>query len=354
MNAMRFDPAGTYSGNVVFNYHTTDNSGLLSNSTTYTIPVTGQPPISTNVSQTMPNSNGPTLIPTLVSTDPDGPPVATYVLNSLPAANQGVLSIPCPPTPNGATCISGFADLTAAVLAANPGGIVLTPTQAAGMNFDPLPTFNGDVIFNYSAFDVNGNMSNIATYTIPTGTTSVLPISNLQFTGQRIDNNIVLNWKTENENALDKYEIEYSTTANGFVNGGSKNALNAINNNYQFILNNFKEPVYFIRLKVIGIDGRFTYSNIIIVRLNGRNEISIYPTPAESFVNVEFGNNSKGKYTLQILDAAGRAVKNITLENVQSSQIVKINREQIATGIYYVFIKSNTTSEVITKKIIFK
>ena len=355
MAAMKFDPAGTYSGNVVFNYHATDNSGLLSNSTTYTIPVTGLPPISTNVTQTMLNSNGPTLIAGLASTDPEGLPIAYYVLNSLPNSNQGVLSVPCPPTPNGATCNgSGFADLTAAVLAANPGGIVLTPAQAAGLNFDPLPTFNGDVIFNFSAFDNNGNMSNIATYTIPTGTAAVLPLSNLQFTGQRIGNNIALNWKTENESALNKYEIEYSTTTNGFVNAGSKAALNASNNNYQFILNNFKEPIYFIRLKVIGVDGRFTYSNIIIVRLNGRNEISIYPTPAESYVNIEFGNNSKGKYTMQILDAAGKNVKSLTVENVQSNQTFTINRDQIATGIYYVIIKSNTTSEVITKKIIFK
>ena len=352
---MRFDPSGTYSGNVVFNYHATDNSGLLSNSTTYTIPVTGLPPISTNVTQTMLNTNGATPIAGLVSSDPEGLPIAYYVLNSLPAANQGVLSIPCPPTPNGATCNGlGFADLTAAVLAANPGGIVLTPAQAAGMTFDPLPTFNGDVIFNFSAFDVNGNMSNIATYTIPTGTAAVLPISNLQFTGQRVDNNIVLNWKSENESALDRYEIEYSTTAVGFKSGGSKLALNTTNNNYQFILNNFKEPIYFIRLKIVGTDGRFTYSNIIIVRLNGKNGISIFPTPAESYVNIEFGNNSKGKYTLQMLDATGRNVRNIVLENVQPNQAVTINREQIATGIYYLTIKSISTSEVITKKIIFK
>ena len=103
----------------------------------------------------------------LAGTDPDGS-VVSYTVTSLPPVSQGVLSITCPPTPAGATCTGGFANLTAAVLAANPGGIVLTPAQAQTFRFDPADGFGGNATFNYTVTDNNGLVdATPATYTIP-------------------------------------------------------------------------------------------------------------------------------------------------------------------------------------------
>jgi Secretion system C-terminal sorting domain/Bacterial Ig domain len=103
----------------------------------------------------------------LAGTDPDGT-VVSFTITSLPPAVQGVISITCPPTPIGATCTGGFADLTAAVLAANPAGIVLTPSQAATFRFDPADSFGGNATFNYTVTDNLGLIdATPATYTIP-------------------------------------------------------------------------------------------------------------------------------------------------------------------------------------------
>ena len=62
MGTLKFDPTAGYVGDVIFNYHATDNSSLLSNSTTYTIPVTGLPPLSIDVvAPKMLNINASTL-----------------------------------------------------------------------------------------------------------------------------------------------------------------------------------------------------------------------------------------------------------------------------------------------------
>lgn len=355
MAGMRFDPAVGYTGSVVFNYHATDNSGVISNSTTYTIPVTGLSPLSNNlVAPKMFNSNGPTAIPTLSSSDPDGT-ISSFVINSIPPTSQGVISIPCPPTPTGATCTGGFANLTAAVLAANPGGIVLTPAQAAGLRLDPAAGYSGNVTFNYSAYDNNGNLSNVAAYTIPVGTLTTLPLSLLNFSGQRNSNDIVLQWKTENEINVDHFEVEYSIDGINFINGGLVSANNGAVNNYQLTLYNFTQPLYYIRLKSVDRDGRFTYSNVVVVRMNGgKNQISIYPNPATDFVNAELGNNAKGDYKLQLIDATGRTVNTKAVTNAQSNQLITIQRGGLASGVYVLKIISSHYNETSLSKVIFK
>ncbi|MEO8403973.1 MAG: T9SS type A sorting domain-containing protein [Chitinophagaceae bacterium] len=177
ISSLQFDPAANYTGILNFTYTATDNSGNESNIANYNIPVSGVgnlPPIANNISvAAMPNTNGVTNITAMTGTDPDGT-ISNYTITVLPAVAQGVLSIPCPPTPTGATCTGGFSDLTAAVLTANGGAIVLTPTQATGLRFDPAAGFAGTATFSYDNTDNLGAQSNTAIYSIPvTGTPPV-------------------------------------------------------------------------------------------------------------------------------------------------------------------------------------
>ena len=292
MAGLRFDPASGYSGSVIFNYHATDNSGLISNSTSYTIPVTDLPPVSNNIlAPKMLNTNAATAIPGLSSTDADGS-ISSYVINSIPPVSQGVLYYN-----NGASVVPVTA------------GLVLTPAQINTLQFDPAAGYTGNVVFNYIAYDNNNNISNVATYTIPTGPISILPLSMLHLTGERSGNNINLKWVSENEILLDKYEIEYSTTQSDFKNAGFKNALNGQINNYDYTLDNFSLPGYYIRLKAINADGKFSYSNIIYIKNSLKIDIRIYPTIADNYVNINFGSNATGNYNIQLIDITGRVFK---------------------------------------------
>ena len=187
---MRFDPTANFAGSASFNFTATDNDGNISNTATYVLPVVSLPPVSNNIMEnSMPNTNGPTAIQALNSSDVDGT-ISSYQLTSLPTVGQGVLSVPCPPTLTGATCTGGFQDLTAAILSGYPSGIPLTATQMAGMRFDPAPGFIGKATFNYNAVDNNGNISNTANYTIPvvaSATTARPPLAD-NVSSQNINN----------------------------------------------------------------------------------------------------------------------------------------------------------------------
>jgi hypothetical protein len=355
MAGLRFDPAGSYSGNVVFNYHATDNSGLYSNSTTYIIPVTGLPPVSSDITAPkLLNTGVATPMPALASNDPDGT-ISSYVINSVPPVAQGVLSIPCAPTPTGATCTGGFADLTAAVLAANPGGIVLNATQMAGIRFDPDPTFIGDVIFNYSAFDNNGNISNTATYLIPVGTAAAFPLGVIRFSGVRKGNDIALQWHTEHESNLNRYEIEYSTNGFTYAKGGWVPAQNLSVNDYRFTLAGYVNSVYYIRLKIMGNGGEFHYSEVVVIRnVVVGNRLSVYPLPAKDFVHIELSGETAGDYRLELVNAAGQTVAVQLLQNRQPGQLITLSRGNLPAGVYAVKITNTVKGQTHIAKLVFE
>ncbi len=146
---LQFTPNSGYIGPFTFSYTTIDSSGLTSNLALYNIPVTGLAPrVPPIISSSMANTVSATAIPTLTGTDPDGS-IAAYVIETIPAATEGVLYL----------CTPSCAAITAAQ--------EITAANAANLKFDPAAGFAGDVVFNYHALDNHRLRSNAAKYTIP-------------------------------------------------------------------------------------------------------------------------------------------------------------------------------------------
>lgn len=353
MNGIRFAPSGLFSGTAIFNYHVTDNAGLTSNTTTYLISISGVSPSSSDVlAPKLLNGSGPSAIPALNSSDADGT-ITSYVIASVPPASQGVLSIPCPATPTGATCTGGFANLTATVLAANPGGIVLTPAQAAAIRFAPSVAYNGNAVFNYAAYDNAGNLSNVANYTIPVGTLAVLAVSNLKLTAVRSGANIIAKWTSQNESQLSRYELQYSTNATDFVTYGNVTANNMAQNNYTLTMFNFTQSLYYLRLKVFNTDGTWHFSDVVVLRINQAGEVMVYPVPAKTFVHVQFASNAKGNYNIIVMDITGKKVIDVLQKDVLPSQLITLQRAGLANGTYILQLTQVSTGERKISKIIF-
>ncbi|TAH16755.1 MAG: DUF4347 domain-containing protein [Oscillatoriales cyanobacterium] len=137
-----FQTTGSFTG-ANFTYSATDNQGATSpaNATvTALVPVPNQPPVATNVNfSTPPNSSR--LVTGLGGTDPDGS-IASYTINTLPPADQGVLFLGDP--------ANGGVRVTA--------GQVLTPAQLQQIFLQTTANFTG-ANFNYSATDDRGATS---------------------------------------------------------------------------------------------------------------------------------------------------------------------------------------------------
>jgi len=183
-----------------------------------------------------------------------------------------------------------------------------------------------------------------------------LPITVSTFTATWRQQYAALNWQITGVYNFSRFEVERSVDGSNFSNVGQ--VLYA-NNMAAYNYNDWNIPVaatnIYYRLKLIDTDGKFLYSAVVVVRLTGsENEISIYPVPAVSFINVAFGANAKGNYSLQLIDATGRIVLAKQVANVQGNQLIILQRGKLAAGVYVLKIFSSFYKRPIMSKVIFE
>lgn len=105
-----------------------------------------------------------------------------------------------------------------------------------------------------------------------------------------------------------------------------------------------KEGTNYYRLKQVDIDESYTYSWVIKTLLNKRNNIIVYPNPAQNNIYLEMSPVVNGSWRLS--NAIGKLLKEGTLEekNIDISSLPK--------GIYILTIAEggNLNSSYITKQ----
>ncbi|MGB3403757.1 MAG: Ig-like domain-containing protein [Microcoleaceae cyanobacterium] len=135
--------------NLTFTYAAIDNQSAEDSSpATYTIQIQGNTPPTANQLAIAAIDNTATnvaLTPAPSGTDSDGT-IASFTINQLPPATEGVLSV-------GGTAVT-----------ANQ---TLTPAEVATLTFTPNPNFTGISVFSYSVTDDDGAVSAPAQYQIP-------------------------------------------------------------------------------------------------------------------------------------------------------------------------------------------
>lgn len=147
-----------------------------------------------------------------------------------------------------------------------------------------------------------------------TNGSSTLPIELIEFTGSCATSGIHLNWITATELNNDYFSIERSENGLNWISvaiidgaGTSK-----ILKTYAYTDNNLSDAsIFYYRLKQIDFDKSSTTSRLISVTcdLNLKNEVFVFPNPANTEFNVQF--KLKQEMTLVLLkvtSAAGRVV----------------------------------------------
>ncbi|MGQ0740153.1 MAG: T9SS type A sorting domain-containing protein [Bacteroidota bacterium] len=206
-------------------------------------------------------------------------------------------------------------------------------------------TFRMGYDYNYNGTSFNSQPtrqygSRFGCFSFPQQTP--LPVKLLSFTGTYRNNAALLNWAAENQVNFELYEIERSTDANKFESIGIRNrqeeGMERQQYQYSDDLSSAVSNVFYYRLKMMDMDSRFSYSNIIMIRKDAVKEgLSLSPNPvtAGNMANVRFEANKKGMVELTITDMTGKVVlrqQNQVYEGVNSVSISNLNRLQ--PGLY--------------------
>ena len=323
ISQLQFDPASGYTGEVVFNYFATDNNNQASNVAAYSLNVTGIPPVSEDVvAPQMENTSGPVAIPLLSSSDADGS-IATYVINSIPPATQGVLLL------NGLPVTVGQ---------------VLSPAEIAQLQFDPAIGFSGNALFNYAAFDNGGNLSNTATYVIPVIPPIVLPVKLITFTGKLTGGKTVLFWETSQELNSDYFDVERSTDGVNYQKNGTVKAAgnSAVSRQYGFTDIQPQNGINYYRLKMVDKDGIFDYSNIVIIKVNEKVHLNVWPNPFKDQIQVSIQMDKNDLIPVRLVDVSGKTIRftNVSVQRGRN-QFTIDGLGNLQPGVYFIELSDN-------------
>jgi hypothetical protein len=204
------------------------------------------------------------------------------------------------------------------------------------------------VITRYTASNGNcggGTCGEVLTFRGNFGGT--LPVALTSFSASRNSGIVSLKWTSESEKDFNMYQVEMND-GNGFKAVGSVLAKNnGLANSYSFEQNVATKQSIQYRLKMIDIDGKFTYSNTALVKGDNQGfDFNIYPNPSTSENTNILVSGISNSGRIQIIDMTGKVLKTL----VVNSNNVKVG--YLPTGVYMVKLSNTTTSEQVTKRLV--
>ena len=218
---------------------------------------------------------------------------------------------------------------------------IIEQLDVIDLKLDVRATTTGSGTINYNVSVISSNSGNIndrndissATF----NTSTVLPV-NLQSFDASINNCVSkINWRSNTEDNLKSYSLEYSndgTKYNSFYEVNAKG-----NNSSYSTEHSAAEGKVFYRLKSVDFDGKYEYSKIIPLNIIcNKNWAVIYPNPTTQIINVNISTLNKLPTTVVLYDAIGKQILSQLLQN----GINKIDVRKIALGIYTLTFSENT------------
>jgi hypothetical protein len=186
-------------------------------------------------------------------------------------------------------------------------------------------------------------------------TLAALPVTLISFTAKQTpDNKVSLGWVTSSESLNKGFRIERQAGNEngkfeqiGFVGSKAKNGNSQSSLTYNFIDAAPKVGVSsFYRLVQEDLDGKLTYNDVRVVKLNGQGVSMVFPNPSNGSVNISRNADGK-KMNVQVIDLSGKIIRqanNITDANY------RLNIPQ--SGVYTIKMISPETGEQSTQRIV--
>jgi Secretion system C-terminal sorting domain len=160
-----------------------------------------------------------------------------------------------------------------------------------------------------------------------------LPLRLLDFSATVKNQNVQLQWRTDNEINSDRFEVEKSINGLHYTKIATvRSVSNSGANNYTFLDVTQLTTIQYYRLKMIDKDGSYTYSRVVPVLSKQSNNLIVFPNPVKDVVTIV----SPANQTALISDAKGQVVARIKL--LKGSQPIDVSA--FGAGVY--FLKTET------------
>ena len=179
---------------------------------------------------------------------------------------------------------------------------------------------------------VNRDVNNLIT---------ALPLKLISFSGRRNNNSNFLVWSTSNEVNVKQFVVERSFNGFDFSAIASVAARN-VSTQTQYTFDdkelsavNSENKIYY-RLKMMDIDGAFTYSNVSVINPSvSLSQFFVYPNPvvSQQFF-IELKEAAQSDVNIKIEDISGRVVSRYTVAKSNANVPMRVNTKSLSNGVY--------------------
>jgi hypothetical protein len=178
------------------------------------------------------------------------------------------------------------------------------------------------------------------------GNLVTLPVDFVAFVAEKAENTVKLRWHVANQTSDDHFEVEFSEDGKNFRQiGGSIRAAYSKTNSYEYTHSSpLPDGMNYYRIKQVYKDGRYTYSDVRVVKFTLSNAITVYPNPATNFIRVF--SKEAGLIT-NLFDGNGRKIASKLIVN----GFGEFNVSRLPVGAYTIVAEKNGV-RMETKKII--
>ena len=201
---------------------------------------------------------------------------------------------------------------------------------------------NADQV-TFSNVDLNNGYYTIGTVDAPF---SPLPIELLNFDAFVNQSEVQLTWQTASEINNDYFTIERS--GENFlweeinIISGAGNSSTLLD--YATVDNQPLKGTSYYRLKQTDLDGSFSYSNIVSIKIADISAIELiaYPNPTNQDITIIGSEYELAE--INIIDLLGQDVSTLTSTIAISEEKLSIDLSQLNTGTYFIKTKNNVTT----------
>ena len=120
-----------------------------------------------------------------------------------------------------------------------------------------------------------------------------------------------IKWRVD-ELSVNNYEVEKSIDAIHYTQIGNIPSKGDGDNSYEFTEPQLLADIAWYRIKQIDIDGRFTYSSIIVLRSGNDHRVSAYPNPVKDIVTIVVDKKSLDKPAI-LTDMYGKTLQSLRI-----------------------------------------
>jgi hypothetical protein len=165
-----------------------------------------------------------------------------------------------------------------------------------------------------------------------------LPVTLLQFNANRMNQSVRLDWNTAMELNNQGFEVQRSADGQRWDNLQfiSSKGNTSSGFNYEYLDSKPNNGLNLYRLKQVDLDGKFSYSSIVSIRMSNVKQMlaSVYPNPAKGQMFIQMQDRRMVPDRIDLVTTSGQIVHTLNKSALGSNGLILLPTGKLAPGVY--------------------